>query len=221
MVPPVEGPETGSIDETTGAVNVNIGPMPEPLESVVTTAGPTVLVPRGATPATQSMWDALRQVYRAHETPASVTDVTSEPETPSPVPAITIVFLSTLPRIRGDTKVILGAAAYVTDTATESPCTVEIVTGTGPVAVAPGVKTITCELDIQATIDALTPATSTWVTWVDTDPKKDPVKVRGTPPESGTTDGATRPSTGLRKGVMAVVPAETGDIPTDVLNRSV
>jgi hypothetical protein len=96
IVPPAMGPDTGTIDDTTGAVNVNVGPDPEPVETVVTTAGPTVLVPTGAIPATQSMCEALRQVNGAQTTPASVTVETSEADEPSPVPAIT----TDLPSIR-------------------------------------------------------------------------------------------------------------------------
>jgi hypothetical protein len=215
------GPDTGSIEDTTGAVNVNVGPEPEPVEIVVTTAGPTVLVPTGAIPATQSMCDALRQVNGAQTTPASVTVETSTADAPSPVPAITTVLPSIRPCITGDTDVTLGAAAYVNDTDPDPPCTVEIETGTEPATEALGANTITSALDIHATIDALAPATSTWVTWVDVDPKKDPVKVTGTPPPSGTTAGATELRTGPRKGVVTVVPGDIGDIPSDVLNRSV
>jgi hypothetical protein len=111
IVPPAMGPDTGSIEDTTGAVNVNVGPEPEPVETVVTTAGPTVLVPMGATPATQSTCDALRQVNGAQTTPASVTVETSEADAPSPEPAITIVLPSIRPCVTGDTDVTLGAAA--------------------------------------------------------------------------------------------------------------
>jgi hypothetical protein len=221
IVPPAMGPDIGLIEDTTGAVNVNVGPEPEPVEIVVTTAGPTVLVPTGAIPASQSMCDALRQVNGAQATPASVTVETSEADAPSPVPAITTVLPSIRPCITGDIDVTLGAAAYVKVTDPDPPCTVEIETGTEPAAVELGVETTTCELDIHATIDTLAPATSTWVTWVDTAPKKDPAKVTGTPPPSGTTDGVTEVRTGPRKGVVTVVLTDIGDIPSDVLNRSV
>jgi hypothetical protein len=111
IVPPLVGPDIGLIEDTTGAVNVNVGPEPEPVEIVVTTVGPTDLVPMGATPATQSMCEALRQVNSAQATPASVTVETSEAETPSSVPAISIVLPSIRPCITGDTDVTLGAAA--------------------------------------------------------------------------------------------------------------
>jgi hypothetical protein len=111
-VPPAVGPETGSIDETTGAVKVNnVGLEPVPVETVVTTAGPVVRVPGGATPATQSMWFALRQVNGAQAIPARDTVDTSAAETPRPVPVIVTVDCSTLPMVVRESAVMLGAAA--------------------------------------------------------------------------------------------------------------
>jgi hypothetical protein len=111
-VPPAVGPETGSIDETTGAVKVNnVGLEPVPVETVETTAGPVVRVPAGATPATQSMWVALRQVNGAQVIPARDTVKMSAAESPKPVPVIATVDCSTLPMIVRDTAVTLGAAA--------------------------------------------------------------------------------------------------------------
>jgi hypothetical protein len=165
-VPPAMGPDTGTTAETTGAVKVNDGPEPEPAEAVETTVGPDVVDPTGATPVTQSMCVALRQAKGAHDTPARVTAKTSAPETPRPTPATRTDLPSTRPAFSGETRVTLGADAYTKGTGAESPCTVEIDTDTAAIgAAAGGAKTITCELDIQATMVALAPSTSTWVTW--------------------------------------------------------
>jgi hypothetical protein len=111
-VPPAVGPDTGSIDMTTGAMKVNnVGPEPVPVETVVTTAGPVVRVPAGATPATQSMWVALRHVNGAQAIPARDTVEMSAAETPRPVPVIATVDCSTRPMVMRDTAVTLGAAA--------------------------------------------------------------------------------------------------------------
>jgi hypothetical protein len=96
-----------------------------------------------------------------------------------------------------------------------------MVTGTEPGVKEGGAWTITSELEVHVVTVALAPSIRTCVTWVESAPKNDPANVTATPPARGTTDGVTEVRTGPRNGVETVVPADMGDIPSDVLNRSV
>jgi hypothetical protein len=158
-----------------------------------------------------------------HGTPASDAAATSACDDPNPKPAIPIFADSTAPQVSGTTAVTLGAPVNTTALAVAGPAppsTAVTYTAAGPAGRA-GVATVSCVGESHDSTVELTPSINTALIDPRPVPKRVPVRVTVVPPVVGTAAGFAETTTGTRYVVVAIVPADSGPAPSELLSDKV